>query len=121
MCVGGGSVAHVYVLLKFISIPLLCSVGGSLPVMFPYTSEFIHSQYRGPYLSILSIFWMVGGLLCAGTAWLLIPLPITGVSIGSLTLHSWRVFLMLSAIPSLLGAMLYMVMPESPRYLLEVS
>ena len=90
-------------------------------MIMPYTSEFVYSRYRGPYLSTLSVFWMIGGLLCGGAAWLLLPLKITGVSIGAITLHSWRVFLILSAIPSLLGALMYIVMPESPRFLLEVS
>lgn len=87
----------------------------------PYASEFVHAQYRGPYLSALSVFWMIGGLLCGGAAWLLLPLNISGISIGAVSLHSWRVFLILSAIPSLLGALLYIIMPESPRFLLEVS
>ena len=90
-------------------------------MIMPYASEFVYSRYRGPYLSSLSIFWMIGGLLCGGTAWVLLPINITGVSIGAVSVSSWRVFLMLSAIPSLLGAFLFIVMPESPRFLLEVS
>ena len=64
---------------------------------------------------------MFGGLLCGGVAWLLLPLNLGDVYLGSITLHSWRVFLMVSAIPALLGAMLFLVLPESPRFLLEVS
>lgn len=86
----------------------------------PYTSEFIHSRYRGQYLSTLSVFWMFGGLLCGGVAWLLLPLEFEDVYFGSIAIHSWRVFLMVSAIPSLLGALLYVILPESPRFLLEV-
>ena len=66
-------------------------------MIMPYTSEFVYSRYRGPYLSTLSVFWMIGGLLCGGAAWLLLPLKITGVSIGGITLHTWRVFPILSA------------------------
>ena len=68
----------------------------------------------------MASFWMFGALLCGGLAWLLLPLEISGVSIGSLEIHSWRVFLALSAIPSIIGAGVFFVLPESPRFLLEV-
>ena len=102
------------------SLPLFSSVGGSLPIIPMYLSEFVHSSYRGPYLGAMAAFWMFGALLCGGLAWLLLPLEISGVSIGSLQMHSWRVFLALSAIPSIVGAGLFFVLPESPRFLLEV-
>ncbi len=34
--------------------------------------------------------------------------------------YNWRVFLAISALPSLIGAVMYFIFPESPRYLLEV-
>ena len=98
----------------------LSSVGGSLPIIPMYLTEFIHSRYRGPFLGVMGSFWMFGALLCGGLAWLLLPLEISGVSIGSLEIHSWRVFLALSAIPSIIGAGMFLVLPESPRFLLEV-
>ena len=85
-----------------------------------YLSEFVQSNHRGPYLGAMSCFWMFGALLCGGLAWLLLPLEISGVYIGSLQIHSWRVFLALSAIPSIVGAGVFFVLPESPRFLLEV-
>ena len=96
------------------------SVGGSLPVIMAYTSEFIQTKYRGPYLGVLSSFWMVGALLCGAFAWALLPFDMS-LSIGSYSVHSWRIYFLVSALPSLIGAVLFFIMPESPRFLLEVA
>ncbi len=90
-------------------------MGGSLPIIMAYNSEFIQSKYRGPYLGVLSCFWMFGALLCGGIAWVLLPLEL---SVGHV--RSWRMYLFASAFPSIIGALLFIIMPESPRFLLEV-
>ena len=95
-------------------------VGGSLPVLFPYISEFIRNKYRGPYLGAQSLFWMFGRLLCGAIAWAIIPRTNIDFSMGLFRFHSWRLFIAISAIPSILGVFLYFFLPESPRYLLEV-
>lgn len=104
----------------FIMFATVYSVGGSLPVIFPYTTEFIRNKYRGPYLSVQSIFWMFGRLLCGAFAWAIIPRGKISLYSGKLTFHSWRLFIALSAMPSLIGALMYFFLPESPRFLLEV-
>eukprot|EP00731_Ephydatia_muelleri_P012149 Em0006g1043a len=95
-------------------------VGGSLPVIFSYMSEMVRNKYRGPYLGVLSMHWMLGSLLCGAFAWMIVPAEIN-LSLGSLQIHSWRVFIIVSSIPSILGACLYFFLPESPRFLLEVG
>ena len=105
----------------FFFLPPPPSVGGSLPVLFPYNSEFIRNKYRGPYLGVQSTFWMVGRLLCGAFAWMIIPVGSIHSTLGSIQFHSWRLFIAISALPSILGALLYFILPESPRYLLEVG
>ena len=96
------------------------SVGGSLPIIPMYFSEFIYSSYRGPLLGVLSIFWMFGALLCGALAWLLLPLQFVNFPFSTLQIHTWRLFIALSAVPSIVGAVVFFLLPESPRYLLEV-
>lgn len=108
-----------------LSLPLLYSHSSSelvaLPVLFPYNSEFIRNKYHGPYLGVQSTFWMVGRLLCGAFAWMIIPFGNIHSTLGSIQFHSWRLFIAVSALPSILGALLYFILPESPRYLLEVG
>lgn len=66
-------------------------------------------------MGVQSFFWTFGRLVCGGIAWLILPQTIDG-------LHSWRVFIAVSALPSLIGVVLYvLLLPESPRFLLEVG
>jgi len=107
----------IFVTLRFIGG---IGIGGSLAVIATYGSEFISARWRGKYLGILSTFWTAGKILVGALAYFILPLgcKIT-INLGSLELHSWNVFLMLAAIPAVLGAILFFILPESPLFLLK--
>ena len=44
----------------------LCSVGGSMPVIFTYFCEFQPKHKRGSMISLLATFWMTGNIVAAG-------------------------------------------------------
>ncbi|KPP70829.1 synaptic vesicle glycoprotein 2C-like [Scleropages formosus] len=97
-------------------------VGGSIPVVFSYFSEFQPRKRRGMMISALATFWMAGNILAAGLAWLIIPSSFSGFWLGSLHFQSWRLFVMLCSIPSLSSALVFgLAMPESPRFLMEAG
>ena len=98
-----------------------CSVGGSVPLAPTYVSEFVQARYRGTYLAVLGIAWVIGGYLCGGMAWATLPEKSISFQLGTLSVHSWRVFLFICGIPSFVAAVLCFCLPESPRYLLEAS
>jgi MFS family permease len=93
-------------------------VGGSVPVVFTYFSEFLCTRDRGAYMVAISLCWMVGSLFTAGLAWSIIPHPID-LDIGFIHMHSWRIFAFLCAFPSLACAAALVGAPESPRWLLS--
>ncbi|XP_051948068.1 synaptic vesicle glycoprotein 2B-like isoform X2 [Xyrauchen texanus] len=103
----------------------LCSgigIGGSIPVVYTYYSEFLHMDKRGEHLSWLCLFWMLGGLYASFTAWGIIPHYGWGFSMGTeFQFHSWRVFVLVCFLPSVAALAGLVFMPESPRFLLEVS
>uniref|UniRef100_UPI00398F7C3A synaptic vesicle glycoprotein 2C n=1 Tax=Pristiophorus japonicus TaxID=55135 RepID=UPI00398F7C3A len=108
-----------FLLLRFISG---IGVGGSLPVIFSYFSEFQPRNKRGSMVSALATFWMAGNILAAGLAWLVIPRTSLAFQLGYVHFQSWRLFVMLCSIPSLTSALVYAVgMPESPKYLMEAG
>lgn len=51
----------------------LLSIGGSLPIVFAYFSEFLSREKRGEHLSWLCMFWMIGGIFASAMAWSIIP------------------------------------------------
>ncbi|KAK5927619.1 hypothetical protein CgunFtcFv8_012756 [Champsocephalus gunnari] len=109
----------LFLLLRFISG---IGVGGSIPVIFSYFSEFMPRRRRGAMISALATFWMAGNILAAGLAWLVIPRTWAHFSLGFLDFQSWRLFVVLCSVPSLTSALVFrLFMPESPKFLLEAG
>ncbi|CAM4734238.1 hypothetical protein PO909_021751 [Leuciscus waleckii] len=95
-------------------------IGGSVPIVYSYFSEFLQMDKRGEHLSWLCMFWMMGGIYASFTAWGIIPRYGWGFSMGSeFQFHSWRVFVLVCALPAIAAFVGLMFMPESPRFLLE--
>ena len=83
------------------------AVGGTLPVDYAMMAEWLPKGVRGRFLVYLESFWALGTILIALLAWLVVPsLPDTG----------WRWLFAISALPGLLGFVLRLWVPESPRY-----
>ncbi|KAK1888456.1 Synaptic vesicle glycoprotein 2B [Dissostichus eleginoides] len=109
----------LFLLLRFISG---IGVGGSIPVIFSYFSEFMPRRRRGTMISALATFWMAGNILAAGLAWLVIPRTWAHFSLGFLDFQSWRLFVVLCSVPSLTSALMFrLLMPESPKFLMEAG
>jgi len=103
-----------FITLRFVSG---LGIGGSIPVTWSYFAEFQPKDRRGSMLSFLAAFWMIGNLVVAGMAWLVIPLTFEYQSVH-FRFNSWRLFTILCALPSLSVAAALLFLPESPRYLL---
>uniref|UniRef100_A0A8D0H6F2 Synaptic vesicle glycoprotein 2B n=1 Tax=Sphenodon punctatus TaxID=8508 RepID=A0A8D0H6F2_SPHPU len=97
-------------------------IGGTLPIVFAYFSEFLSREKRGEHLSWLCMFWMIGGIYASAMAWSIIPHYGWGFSMGSsYHFHSWRVFVLVCSLPCLASLVALKFMPESPRFLLEIG
>ncbi|XP_067253046.1 synaptic vesicle glycoprotein 2A isoform X2 [Chanodichthys erythropterus] len=95
-------------------------IGGSIPIVFSYYSEFLAQEKRGEHLSWLCMFWMIGGIYAAAMAWAIIPHYGWSFQMGSAyQFHSWRVFVLVCAFPSVAAIAALTTMPESPRFFLE--
>lgn len=92
-------------------------VGGSIPLVWAYVSEFQPASKRGGALSVIAAFWMVGNILVAVLALAIIPYDI-GFVTPSFSYNSWRIFLAVCALPSLIIGIVLIFMPESPMFLL---
>ncbi|EGD77660.1 hypothetical protein PTSG_08752 [Salpingoeca rosetta] len=138
------SLATSYHSFLFFRIMSGLGVGGSIPIVFTYTTEFLPTKQRGLYLSIVAAFWMVGTILVAGMAWGIIgahecshanmPSSILlrceewdnsgcgyfATSTGG-RLPAWRLFVGLCSLPSLLAAVSIAFLPESPKWLATVG
>ena len=99
----------------------ICSVGAAMPVLFSYYIEFIPKDKRGPMIGFLASFWMVGNILTATIAWIIIPQVELGGMVDSMFFFgSWRIFVVIGSFPSLSSALLFFCLPESPKFLQKV-
>uniref|UniRef100_A0A674P9T5 Synaptic vesicle glycoprotein 2A n=1 Tax=Takifugu rubripes TaxID=31033 RepID=A0A674P9T5_TAKRU len=95
-------------------------IGGSIPIVFSYYSEFLAQEKRGEHLSWLCMFWMMGGIYASAMAWAIIPHYGWSFQMGSAyQFHSWRVFVLVCAFPCVAAIAALNSMPESPRFYLE--
>jgi MFS transporter, putative metabolite:H+ symporter len=85
------------------------AVGGTLPVDYAVMAEYLPKHVRGRFLVFLESFWALGTIVLALVAWALVP---------SLPESGWRWLFAFAALPGLLGFVLRLWVPESPRYLL---
>jgi MFS transporter, VNT family, synaptic vesicle glycoprotein 2 len=69
-------------------------------------------------LSFMAAFWTLGNLFVAGLAWLIIPMNI-GFHSRYFVYNSWRIFLLICAVPSFIVAALLFFLPESPKFLIS--
>ncbi|XP_072517567.1 synaptic vesicle glycoprotein 2C [Salminus brasiliensis] len=97
-------------------------IGGAVPIVFSYFAEFLAREKRGEHLSWLCMFWMIGGIYASAMAWAIIPHYGWSFSMGSAyQFHSWRVFVVVCALPCVCAVVALTFMPESPRYFLEMG
>lgn len=93
-----------------------------MPVLFSFYVEFMGKEKRGRMVTLLAFFWMVGNIMTSFLAWLIIPQVEISSKISSrMNYGSWRIFVALGAFPSLSSAVLFLFLPESPKYLLKVG
>ncbi|XP_015608028.1 synaptic vesicle glycoprotein 2B [Cephus cinctus] len=118
LAIVASSFSQSYELFMFFRFLNGAALGGSGPVIWSYFAEFQPKSKRGSMLSFMAAFWTLGNLFVAGLAWLVIP-HVTGIVSAAFTYNSWRIFLLICAVPSFVVAGLLLLLPESPKYLLS--
>ncbi|XP_024136763.1 synaptic vesicle glycoprotein 2B [Oryzias melastigma] len=114
------SFAQDYGFFLFFRLLSGIGIGGTVPIVYSYFSEFLQMDKRGEHLSWLCMFWMIGGIYASFTAWGIIPRYGWGFSMGTeFQFHSWRVFVLVAVLPAVASLIGLLFMPESPRFLLE--
>jgi putative MFS transporter len=95
---------HWLLVLRFLTG---VGVGGTLPVDYTMMAEFLPSDRRGRWLVLLESFWAVGTILLA-------VLALGALRWGD---DAWRVIVLVTGLPALVGVVLRLFVPESPMYL----
>ncbi|XP_076309051.1 synaptic vesicle glycoprotein 2C-like isoform X2 [Tachypleus tridentatus] len=94
-------------------------VGGSIPVVWSYFAEFQTEESRPHQMCLLASFWMVGNIVTAGLAWIIIPLNHVGYFSDDFVFDSWRIFVVACSSVAIIAALCLLLFPESPMFLLK--
>jgi len=82
-------------------------LGGCIPVAYSLVAEFMPRSRRGMMLTLMDVWWPIGGTLNGLVAVLLLPYG------------NWRLLLLVMALPALLVYWAVTTIPESPLYLMR--
>ncbi|CAF0814444.1 unnamed protein product [Brachionus calyciflorus] len=95
-------------------------VGGSVPIVWSYFSEFIPKKIRGRMICCLASSWFFGNLLVIFFAYIILNQHEIRISLFSdfIIINNWRLFMIVSSIPSCITCFLILILPESPKFCL---
>ncbi|KAL1452874.1 hypothetical protein WDU94_007060 [Cyamophila willieti] len=118
----GSALTPNYGLLIVFRIVSGISICASYSTCYTLLVEYLSQSNRETGIILLGCFTALGLFLQPVFACLIVPndwdIPITFIS-DHYFLSSWRIFLLVSMWPSLLGAILVFFIPESPKFLIS--
>ncbi|XP_044761382.1 synaptic vesicle glycoprotein 2B-like [Coccinella septempunctata] len=101
--------------MKFLGGFIMC---GPFAALTTYLSEIHSTDFRSKAPMLLGIWNAAGTVYLPFLASLVLPLKFEWKLGNSWVLHSWGLFLLLNAIPALLSAVIFIFLPESPKFLM---
>ncbi|CAD6226836.1 GSCOCG00005937001-RA-CDS [Cotesia congregata] len=93
-------------------------IGAPGSLIYNYLGEFHTSKLRVKCMCIIGFCWTSASLLLPGLAWFIIPLKFSFEFAGFI-FNSWRLYLGLIGVPTLVLGFILTMYPESPKYLLS--
>ncbi|XP_043581448.1 synaptic vesicle glycoprotein 2B-like isoform X1 [Bombus pyrosoma] len=115
LSIGGSFSQSFKVLLIFRALSgFFMGAPGSL--IYMYLGEFHAAKHRVKAICYVGFFWTLSWLILPGLAWIIIPLPIS-LRFNGMLYNSWRLFLAIIGIPTLMVTLIATRYPESPKFL----
>ncbi|XP_053980422.1 synaptic vesicle glycoprotein 2C-like [Hylaeus anthracinus] len=114
----GGSLSQSFkVLLIFRGLSgFFIGAPGSL--IYTYLGEFHAEKQRVKSICYVGFFWTLSWLILPGLAWIIIPMPIS-LQFHGIVFNSWRLFLAIIGLPTLMVTLIATRYPESPKFLIS--
>ncbi|KAK9512276.1 hypothetical protein O3M35_000739 [Rhynocoris fuscipes] len=116
MCASFSPNLWTMVFFKFMSGMMVC---GPYSIFMAYLSEVFVDKYRNLAVSSAGIFSAIGNIMQPVFALLLVPMNEQWTLWEGYTYSSWRIFLFVCSIPSLICGIASAFCVESPKFLLE--
>nr|CAD7443765.1 unnamed protein product [Timema bartmani] len=109
----------VLLVIKFCTGFVIC---GPVSMVKAYLAEFHGQSSRAKVMMCTGVFASSANVIIPGLAWIIIPQPWSWELFGGyIVYNSWRVYVLVCAMPSLLAAFLMTFFLESPKFLMAVG
>ncbi|CAH1373070.1 unnamed protein product [Tenebrio molitor] len=97
-------------------------INGPFAALTAYLSEFHCSKYRSRVQLVRGMIVSGGNLVLPLLAWAILPQEINlNLFNQNIEFHSWNIYLLLSGIAPIISAIIFLFMPESPKFLMTVG
>ncbi|KAH0955694.1 hypothetical protein HN011_001947, partial [Eciton burchellii] len=94
-------------------------VSGPYASLMAYCAEFYGAEGRAKVPLLVGFSVQFGCVINAALAWLVVPQPWSfSIWDGAFVYNSWRIFLSLCGVPTLIGVVCLCFFPESPKFLM---
>ncbi|KAH8416781.1 hypothetical protein KR222_004083, partial [Zaprionus bogoriensis] len=118
ICVLGGALSQNVVFLMIFKYLGGFTMSGPFAVLMTYLTELHGRLYRQRIMMIVGIMFSIATLSLPGLAMGILSQSWDANILG-LSLHSWQIFVAVTALPSILSCMLFPFFPESPKFLMS--
>ncbi|CAH1996795.1 unnamed protein product [Acanthoscelides obtectus] len=92
---------------------------GATSVVFSYLGEFLSEEHRDVFLGRLEIFWTIGIIILPGVAFPFLNKTVMDYFSTIDAFSSWRIFVLVCGLPSLISVIALYFLPESPKFLIS--
>ncbi|XP_016840772.1 synaptic vesicle glycoprotein 2A isoform X2 [Nasonia vitripennis] len=107
---------YSFVMYKFLNGIL---IAGPLSLLMPYLSEFHAPTYQQTFTNWASLLFVISNIFPPALASVFIlRTHWLNFTIFNYFYETWRVYVLICTIPSIMGAIMVCLMPKSPKYLL---
>ncbi|XP_045483324.1 synaptic vesicle glycoprotein 2B-like isoform X2 [Harmonia axyridis] len=96
-------------------------INGPFAALTCYLSEFHSSKYRARVQMVLGLVNSTGSIFLPFIAGLILPSDVQYNLFHYLRIHSWNIFLLVAACPSLIAGCIFLLLPESPKFLMTIG
>ncbi|KAI8117033.1 Synaptic vesicle glycoprotein 2A [Lucilia cuprina] len=105
-------------LFNFINLIMGISLGGISGVLYPYLSEFNTVKYRAVVINYSTMFVSITAIYVPAISWLVLSSDWSFGITETFVFKPWRLIILFSLLPGLIGGLLLLSFPESPKLLL---
>ncbi|KAL3279274.1 hypothetical protein HHI36_016783 [Cryptolaemus montrouzieri] len=96
-------------------------MNGPYAALTSYLSELHEAKYRSKVPIYTGLCVSVGTIYLPLLASFVLPMNFKAILADYLVLHSWSLFLLLNALPALMGGFIFFFLPESPKFLMSMG